>query len=86
MPCTVDMKYEDRVSLAKAIRENNKLTSMLCALMTRASEMDINAVPGLAAWWDAHQESDAKRKERLRATGISKLTEAEIDALGIIKP
>jgi hypothetical protein len=86
MPCTVDTTEEDRRTLKKLIAERNELTRMLCELCGLCDDMKsgvVRTVPGLYAWWNQHKESDAKRKERLKKKAISKLTDEELEALGL---
>ena len=90
MPChdALDDSY-DAYERSEQIHE---LTRMLCALCGFSQESDIQAVPGLAKWWEAHQKADKLRLQReaqereqarLKKVALEKLTAIERKALGL---
>lgn len=82
MPCTVDTRAEDERELKALTDERNALTRMLCELIKVVPASSAESVPGLIEWWNKHQESDAKRRARLKREALAKLTRDEREALG----
>jgi hypothetical protein len=85
MPCTYDVDpKEEQAAWDKLKRELDETTRMLCALCACYEGLsEMRDIPGLSEWWEEHKETDAKRRKRLRAGALAKLTEDELEALGI---
>lgn len=54
------------------------------------SELDLYLEPHeikeILDWIEAHKKADEDRKDRLRESGLSKLNDEEIEALGLVRP
>ena len=98
MPCyqTGSAEGDARLSLHEEAQKVEILTNMLCGLCTKLEKYYatsiINEDPVLSQWWKEHQKKDAEYKALILASekraklahdAIAKLTEAEIEALGI---
>lgn len=93
MPCTYEEPYE---TSARYLSELNATTRNLCTACGLLSDagLDTRKVMGtdLYDWWTAHQEADRQREEKekeqkkqkdLREKALSKLSPAELKALGL---
>lgn len=98
MPCT-DGGESWATEFRALEKRNDKLAKMLCALLKAIEPPDghstcvyIDNVPHLRNWWTEHKRIDSERvktelkrqrRERYKQSGLAKLSDAEIIALGL---
>ena len=86
MPCSSDMMAYERPDVLK--KELDEVTNYLCQLCKRAEtsiDVDINGIKGLTKWWASHKMADTKRKEALAKQVKAKLSDDELEALGVTR-
>lgn len=89
MPCYDARDDDSRVIIQENTAELDKLTRLLCGVMTQLDKLDLSHrldyrnrnISGLKTWWSQHQALDEKRITREQA--LAKLTKREREVLGL---
>ena len=78
----------ESVMLAEVCRrmENNRYfldsDRIFCLLLNGVPDGP-EGVPGLRKWWESTKLSEKEERDRLRRSGLAKLTDEEAEALGL---
>lgn len=93
MPCTDGgPSYEEAERSAKAAQKRNKevkdkldkLTRMLCTLCKLSIEKGLMLPTEINNWYEVHKEVDKKRLADALKSALTKLSDDEKEALGLI--
>lgn len=88
MPCRYDgpTEFKDDVRDVQLKNELDKLTRMLCALcrsVESSATVNIYLDDETHKWWTIHKKMDELRRQELRSRAKSKLSDDELNALGL---